>query len=158
LAPWALLLIPTVWWPSRWGGRRVARRAVAQRDARARLLDLAHEQLMGVADLRDLGAEAAEVARFSRAGESDRRPRLALEVERALRGALVQVGAATALAALLWLGGRQVGAGLLDPGALVGFGVALGLMSSPLRGLSEVWSLWKRSIASLERVHAALAE
>jgi ABC-type multidrug transport system fused ATPase/permease subunit len=156
LAPWALLLVPAVAIPMVWGGRRLRRRATDAREARSTLAGLAQQQLAGLRTVQTFAAEDGEAARFSAAAGEDRRTRVRMEVERVLPSATVQLVAACAVALLLWAGGRQVLAGELDAGRLVGFAVALGLMGRPLGGLSEVWSLLQRSLASLERVYAAL--
>jgi len=157
LAPWALLLLPAVALPMIWAGRRLRRSAAEAREARSRLAGLAQEQLSGLRVVQAFAAEEGEATRFRGAAEADRRGRLRVEVERVLPSATVQLVAACAVALLLWRGGAQVLAGRLEAGRLVGFAVALGLMGRPLGGLSEVWSLLQRSLASLERVYTALA-
>lgn len=156
LAPWALVLLPAVALPAWWSGRRLRHLGRRVRRARADLSHLLAEQLGGLATLQAYGAQRAEVERLACVEDADRRARLRMEVERVLPSALVGAAAAGGVGLLLWLGGSQVLAEELDAGALVGFLVALGLMRSPLAGLSEVWSLLQRSLAALEEVHAAL--
>lgn len=156
LAPWALLLLPAVWWTTRWGGRRLRRRSAERRRARSALSGLVHDQLAGLPTVQAFRAEQGEATRFRQVAEDDRRARLVLEVERVLPSALSRLVGAVAVALLLWVGGRQVLAGHLEAGELVGFAVALGLMNRPLGGLSEVWALLARSLASLETVYEIL--
>ncbi|MBN2799062.1 MAG: ABC transporter ATP-binding protein [Deltaproteobacteria bacterium] len=158
LAPWALLLLPLVYLPSRWGGRRLRRLSEQVQRSRLALSALAVEQLEGAATLQAYGAGEQESLRFAAEEERYRASRLRLEVERVLPSALVQTLAAGGVGALLWLGASQVAAGSLEPGALVGFVVALGLMSRPLSGLSEVWSLLQRALVALEEVERLLRE
>lgn len=157
LTAWAAALLPIVAGTAWGAGAWLRRRAADQRDARARLVELAQEQLAGLRTVQALAAEPEERARFAALSEGDRRARLALDVERILPSAAIRALAALALALLLWVGAGQVAAGALKPGELVGFVVALGLMSRPLSGLGEVWSLLQRSLAALERVEEALA-
>lgn len=156
LAPYALVLVPIVLIPSRWGGVRLRDLGTRTRDTRAALLKLVQEQLTGLRTVQAHAAEPGEVARFAAANDADRRAILRMEVERILPSALVEMLAAVAVGALLYLGGRHVLAGTLAAGDLVGFAVALGLMNKPLSGLSEVWGLMQRSLAALEKVYATL--
>ena len=158
LAPIALCLAPAAWVTARWGGRLLRRRAQGLREARAELTDLVAEQLEGLELLQAHGAVQREIESFAAADERDRQARLRLEVERILPAAVTQTAAAVVLGVLLWFGGAQVGAGVLAPGQLVGFAVALALMNKPLGGLAEVWSLLQRSLGALERVYATLEE
>ncbi len=156
LALWALCFLPLLALTSWWAGRRLRHRARDQRAARSGLLRLMQDQLAGLLTIQAYRSADAESLLFARADEVDREARLAVEVERVLPSVLVQLVAAVAVAVLLWTGGRQVQLGQLGIGQLVGFVVALGLMSRPLVGLAEVWSLMQRSLAALERVYATL--
>jgi subfamily B ATP-binding cassette protein MsbA len=156
LAVWTLALVPAVLIPTRWGGQRLRALGKAMREARTALVRAMQEQLLGLRTIHAFAAEPGEIARFAAAEERDRSARLAMEVERVIPGAIVEVLAAVGLSVLLFVGGRQVLAGTLAPGALVGFAVALALMSRPLSGLSEVWSLMQRSLAALEKVYATM--
>jgi len=156
LAPVALVLAPAAWICARWGGRLLRRRARVLREARAAMVHRVTEQLEGLELVQVHGAADRAIADFADVEDRDRRARLRLEVERILPAAVTQTAAATVLGALLWLGGAQVGAGVLAPGELVGFAVALALINRPLGGLAEVWSLLQRSLGALEKVHATL--
>jgi len=157
LAPLALLIGPAVAFPAWIGGRRVRSAAAAWRAARGELTELASDQLGGHAEIAVHAAQDAEQALFAGAVEADRRSHLRLEVERVLPSAMVATAAAAGAALLLWFGSGEVLAGRLQPGQLVAFAVALGLMNRPLAGLSEVWALLQRSLAALDMVQQTLA-
>ena len=156
LAPWALLLLPAVLVPTWWGGQRLRARGRELRRARSLLTSLAQDQLIGLRTVQAFTAEERELSAFTRLNELDRAARTRMEIERILPRAMVQLVAACAVAVLLWFGGQEVLEGALQPGQLLGFAVALGLMSGPISGLSEVWALLQRSLAALERVYATL--
>lgn len=156
LAPWALLLLPPVVLTARWSGRRVSRAAHRSRTARASLSALAADQLAARQLVEAQDAVDEESRRFGALDRADRDARVALEVERILPSAATAAVVGLAGAVLLWVGAGEVLAGRMEPGALLGFAVALGLMHRPLGGLAEVWALWQRSLAALERVHGVL--
>jgi subfamily B ATP-binding cassette protein MsbA len=54
------------------------------------------------------------------------------------------------------VGGKQVFAGELAPGQLIGFLIALGLMNEPIKGLAEIHSLFQRALAAGQSVFALL--
>lgn len=157
LALGALALVPLLGACVWAGGALLRRRAAASREARSALLALAQEQVSGIRTIQAFGAEARERRRFEEVAEADRRARLRLEVDRVLPSAVLQVLAAAVLAGLLAWGAAALAAGALEPGRLVGFVVALGLMRRPLAGLGEVWALLQRSLGALERAEALLA-
>ncbi len=71
-------------------------------------------------------------------------------------GPVVELIAAVGVGAALYIGGQQVFEGTVQPGELIAFLVALGLMNDPLKGLSLIVSLWQRSMASAEAVFTVL--
>jgi len=138
------------------GGRIVRKAAAAARRARADLTLLAAEQLAAVDLVRAYGAEGSEAERFARADASDRRARIRLEIVRLLPSALVQVIAASAIAALLGLGGALVAAERLALPDLVAFVAALLLIARPIASVAESVALLHRARAALARVEAAI--
>jgi subfamily B ATP-binding cassette protein MsbA len=64
--------------------------------------------------------------------------------------------AAVGVGVALYIGGQQVFDGTVQPGELIAFLVALGLMNDPLKGLSLIVSLWQRSMASAEAIFEVL--
>jgi len=156
LAAWAALLVVPVVLAGAWGGRRLRARGRAQRARRAALIGRVGELLGAVDLIQQSGAAEQEVRSFAAINDADRLARLRMEVDRVLPSAITQAIAALGAAVLLFVGGQQVLEGRLQPGELIGFVVALGLMARPLGGLTEVWSLLQRSLAALERVHATL--
>lgn len=156
LAPWGLLCLPALIFPVRWGGKMLRRRGKEMRLTRSAMTQTMQEQLVGVQTVMSHVAEDDELKKFTASAESDRRARLKMEVQRVIPPGVVQAISAFAISLLLWYGGELVVAGDLDPSKLAGFAGTLILMSKPLSGISEVWSLMQRSLAALERVYETL--
>lgn len=152
----AVLFLPVFLLVSRWAGLRLRGSSRRSRLARERLSNVAQEQLLGLSVIQDFQAEDVEIERFQAATTVDRDARVDQEFDRVLPSLMVKTTGAVGVALLLWLGGLQVMAGNLQTGELIAFAAALGLMLKPLSGMAEVWGLWQRSLASLERVHQVL--
>lgn len=136
--------------------RRLRAAARARNDQLGELNAAAVELLGGVRTLQDNGAEAIAAERFAAHSRAQERRELAAHAARLLPGPVVELSTALGIAALIGLGGQRVLAGAMEPGALVAFLVALGLLVKPLKGLVEVSSLMSRAIAGAEAVYALI--
>lgn len=139
-------------------GRSVRERSREQAEALGTLSAGFQEALAGQRVVKVSGAEAFEAARVGAMGRR--------QLRLLYRSLLAQVGgspaveavAAVALAAVLWIGGREVLAGRSTPGSLVAFLVSVGLMTEPLKGLAQLQALWQQALAAAERVFDLLDE
>lgn len=136
--------------------RRLRAAARARNDQLGELNAAAVELLGGVRTLQDNGAEAIAAERFAAHSRAQEQRELAAHAARLLPGPVVELSTALGIAALIGLGGQRVLAGAMEPGALVAFLVALGLLVKPLKGLVEVSSLMSRAIAGAEAVYALI--
>jgi ABC-type multidrug transport system fused ATPase/permease subunit len=158
LAPWALVALPVLIMPIRWGGAKLRERGMQMRLSRAGLTGLMQEQLVGLRTVQAFDAASSELSRYRQLVEADRTARVKMEVERTIPPAAVQVVASVAIAMLLYFGGTMIAAGEISESDLAVFTASLIAMNSPLSGLSEVWSLMQRSLAALGRVYETLDE
>jgi len=69
-----------------------------------------------------------------------------------LPGPVIELIAAIGVGLVIWFGGQQVLAGEIEPGALVAFLVALGLLNDPLKGIAQIHSLTQRALAGADAV------
>lgn len=152
LAPWALVGVFLSAFAGRYTSRWLRRLSDRAQAARAAWMALAQEHLNGWETLRAAPAFDSEHQRFQRLNAQDRDARARLEVARSVPPSIAEVIGACAVAGLLYLGGIQVSKGALTLSAFVGFAVAVGLMSRPLAGLAEVWTLSQRSFAAWQRL------
>ncbi len=152
----AVLALPLVAWPIRAFGRRLRARTAEGLDSLAALSGLATESLGGIRSLQRDGAETWRQRAFDAENQRQEQLRLQAILARLLPSPVVELIAALGVAAVIYVGGQQVFAGELEPGALIAFLVALGLLNAPLKGLSEIQSLSQRAIAGAEAVYAVL--
>ncbi len=131
------VLVAGAWWYTRTAAERYRARSVANSAMNALLTD----NLQGVRQVKSFGREAHEDARFRQRAEALRDG--TLRVMRAwawYNPSMTFVGAAGSVA-VLWLGAREVLAGRMTQGQLVGFLLFLGMFYQPvsqLRGLNQM--------------------
>lgn len=152
LAAVALFVLPFVAFPIERFGRWARSSARQALDASARLSGNLHQTLSGVRVVLLSGGEAERQASFEEANESHREAQMAAVTAQLLPGPVVELMAALGVGAAVWVGGKQVFEGKVQPGELIGFLVALGLMNDPLKGLAQMNSLIQRALASAETV------
>ena len=156
LAVITLLVLPLVIWPIRRFGQRLRTASRDSLDNLAGLSATAAETLAGIRVVQAYGAEADRLALFDEENERQRRLQLEAFAARLLPGPVVELIAAVGVGLVIWFGGRQVFNGEIQPGELIAFLVAIGLLNEPLKGLAELQSLAQRSIAGAEKVFAIL--
>lgn len=125
-------------------------------DAAARLGADAHETLAGIRVVQVFGGEAARQRAFEEVNEAHHRAQVRALTAQILPSPIVELLAAVGVAAAITVGGRQVFAGEIQPGELIGFLVALGLMNEPLKGLAQIHALVQRALAAADSVFGLL--
>ncbi len=124
----------------------------------AQLAAIAQEALSSVRIVRAFATEKYEFERFR---EQSNRHFKALVRGTQTRGILegfVEVALIAALALILWLGGRDVLAGRLTPGALLSFVTYLALLAQPARVMTRVVSAVQQGVPAAERIFEILDE
>lgn len=156
LAVVAVVLLPFVAIPIDRFGRRLRRTARESLDNMAGLSASSNETLAGIRIVQAFGREALRMARFDRENEEQHRLQLKLFASQLAPSAIVELIASLGVGACIWFGGRQVYAGEITAGELVGFMMAVAFLGEPVKGLSLIQSLTQRSLAGAEAVFAVL--
>jgi subfamily B ATP-binding cassette protein MsbA len=152
----ALVVLPLVVFPITAFGRRMRKVAAERLQSLASLSTSAQQSLAGLRTVQAFGAEAGQAARFDADNETQYRVQMQAVLAGLLPGPIIELIAAVGVGLVLSYGGHRVFSGELQPGELVAFLVALGLMNVPLKQLSEVVSLTQRALAGAERVFVVL--
>jgi ATP-binding cassette, subfamily B, bacterial MsbA len=121
--------------------------AVDRLDSLATLAVNAQEGLDGIEVVQSFVAEDARSAAFSEVNERQYRAKFAEAMTWIIPGPIVEVLAAVGVGLVISYGGHRVVAGLLAPGELMAFVVAVGLLNAPLKGLSQITAQLARAEA-----------
>ncbi len=135
-------------------GKRYRRISRGIQDGMGQLAQSAEQSLAAQQDVKVYGAQAFEQARYS--GLVNRMLRLNMKVEstRAGSSALVQMLAALALAAIVWVATREALQSRLDAGEFVQLMTAMMGIIPSLRRITNVQSVIGRGVAAAERLFA----
>ena len=107
-------------------------------DGQALLAQSAQESLDSVAEIQIYGAYSEREAAFEKRNEEQRAQRMKESIARFLPGPVVEAIAALGIGLVIAYGGQRVVEGQLQPGELMAFLVALGLLNVPFKGLAKV--------------------
>ncbi|MDH5833537.1 lipid A export permease/ATP-binding protein MsbA [Luteimonas kalidii] len=137
-------------------GGRYRRISRGIQDGMGALAASAEQSLAAQQDVKVYGAQAFERARYS--GFANRILRLNMKVEttRAASSAMVQILAALALAAIVWVSVREALVGQLNPGEFVQLMTAMMGIIPSLRRITNVQSVIGRGVAAAERLFSVL--
>jgi subfamily B ATP-binding cassette protein MsbA len=152
LAAIALPVIPFVAIPIERFGRSLRASARSSLDNLAGLSASASETLTGIRVVQSMGGESTRLARFDSENERQKELQMRTFLAQLLPGPVIELIAAVGVGLVIWVGGQQVLAGEIEPGALVAFLVALGLLNDPLKGIAQIHSLMQRALAGAESV------
>ena len=152
----AVVAAPLVVLPVRWLGHRLRERARQGLDARARLSGYTTESLVTLEGLQAARAEGARLQGFQAHNQTLRTAALTSFAARLLPSPVVEAAAAVGVALVIAIGGRQVMDGAMQPGELVAFLLAVGLLNDPLKGLAEVHTLAQRAAAGASAAFALI--
>ena len=139
-------------------GQSIHKRTTAIQAQFSALTDFVHENLSGVRIVRAYRQEHAETDQFTRLNAEYVSRNISLA--RAYGAFMPIMGLVGGLGglAVLYIGGRQVLAGTITPGAFVAFGVYLVTLIWPMIALGWVVNLVQRGAASMGRINALLEE
>jgi subfamily B ATP-binding cassette protein MsbA len=125
-------------------------------DGMAQMAQTAEQSLAAQQDVKVHGAQAFEGARYSRIANRILRLNLKVDATKASASALVQILAATALAAIVWVATREALQGRLNAGEFVTLMTAMMGIIPSLRRITGVQSAISRGVAAAERIFMVL--
>jgi len=116
----------------------------------------AGQSLDGVEVIQSLGGQKVREAHFEQENEEQERLLFRARLARIIPGPLIEALAAVGVGLVIYSGGARVLAGTLQPGELMAFLVAIGMMHMPLKGLSAMAADLQEALAGAERVFEIL--
>ncbi len=151
-----LLVAPLIGVIVSYVGKRYRRISGGIQDGMAQMAQTAEQALAAQQEVKVHGAQPLEASRYG--GIANRILRLNLKVDatRAAASALVQLLAALALAAIVWVATREALAGHLNAGQFMTLMTAMMAIIPSLRRITGVQSAIARGVAAAERLFAIL--
>ncbi len=152
----ALAVVPVVAVGATLYGRVIRNLSKDVQDALARSTEVAEETIAGVRTVRSFAREPAEVARYGAAVDDSYR----LAAKRALAVGVFQGASGfagyTAIALVVWYGGRMVTEGRMTVGDLTAFLLYTLMVAMSLGALSGLYADFMRAIGASQRVFQLL--
>ncbi len=116
----------------------------------------AQESIKGYQEIKAFGAHASEDARFSAACRNDRHQQMKMVVAGAVNTPVVQLLVAVALASLMYVAMHPTMMASMSTGEFIAFVTAAGMLSKPLRALTNVNTMIQQGIAASESIFAVI--
>ncbi|MEB3196265.1 MAG: ABC transporter ATP-binding protein [Candidatus Sericytochromatia bacterium] len=135
-------------------GSRLHHLAAAGQARQAALAVETQEALQQLPLIRVFGHEGQRVLRLASASQAHRRALWRKALVLAAQSPTIAILQTSALAAVLWVGGREILHGRLEPADLLAFAAAIGIAVDPTLALSQTWSRVQMALASARRVAA----
>jgi ABC-type multidrug transport system fused ATPase/permease subunit len=152
LAAVAMTPLPLLVGGALWYTLTAHRRYRAQRQAASAMNALLMDNLQGVRQIKAFEREPHEDARFARRADDLRHSTLGIMRVWAAYSPAMSFAAALGMGLVLWVGGRQVLAGHMTLGQLVGFTIYLTLFYEPIARLHGLNQMLQAARAAGERV------
>jgi subfamily B ATP-binding cassette protein MsbA len=137
-------------------GKRYRKISRGIQDGMGALAQSAEQSLAAQQDVKVYGAQAFEQSRYSRLANRMLHLNMKVEATRASSSALVQMLAAFALAAIVWVATREALQGRLNAGEFVQLMTAMMGIIPSLRRITNVQSIVGRGVAAAERLFAVI--
>ncbi|MEI2723225.1 MAG: ABC transporter ATP-binding protein [Verrucomicrobiota bacterium] len=152
LALVAMSPIPVLAAGAMWYTLTAHRRYRRQREASSAMNALLMDNLQGVRQIKAFSREIHEDQRFRERADALRRGTLGIMRVWAIYSPVMSFAGAIGFALVLWVGGRQVIQHQMEPGALVGYLLYLGMFYTPIGQLHGLNQLLQSGRAAGERV------
>lgn len=149
-APLAVMLIV-------WFGRQIRKRFEGIQAEFSTMSATVQQHVTGVRTVRAFVQEAAEERRFARLSRAYSESNRRLGIYTSLSDPLLAFLMGLSSLAVLWFGGREVGAGRMGVGSFAMFMTYMGVLLRPVAALGRVVNMVQRGVASLTRLRGLFA-
>ncbi len=147
-----LLIIPIIGVIVSYASKRFRKLSTRIQNSMGGVTDVASESIKGQEVIKIFGGTDFETKRFYQAANENRRSQLKLELTKALNVPIVQFIVAVALAALIFMALDPTISASMSAGDFVAFIGAAGMLSKPMRQLTEVNSILQKGISAAESI------
>jgi subfamily B ATP-binding cassette protein MsbA len=138
--------------------RRLRHSSRESQHAMGDLTQVVEEAIEGQQEVKLFGGQGYEASRFSRNADRVRRFAMKQASAAAINVPLVQMVAAAAVAAMIFLATRQAATDVASVGGFVSYIIAMLMLTAPLKRLTSVNEYLQRGLAAAESVFALMDE
>ncbi|TDO96319.1 lipid A export permease/ATP-binding protein MsbA [Marinomonas balearica] len=147
-----LVVLPVIGLVVSYASKRFRKLSKRIQGAMGGVTDVASEAIKGQEVVKIFGGIDYETTRFRDAAYENRRSQLKMELTKALNTPIVQFLVAISLSALIWLALDPTFSDNMSSGDFVSFITAAGMLSKPMRQLTEVNSILQKGIAAAQSI------
>jgi ATP-binding cassette, subfamily B, bacterial MsbA len=151
-----LVVVPLIGMISSYVSRRYRKINVGIQDGVAQMAHSAEQALAAQQEVKVYGAQADETSRYSALANRNLHLNIKVETTRAAASAVVQLLGAVALAAILYVAGREAIKGRMSAGQFVAIMTAMMALIPSLKRIANIQSSIQRGIAAAERLFSVL--
>lgn len=152
LAFWSLIVMPVIIVPLISITKRLKRLSYRSQEKNADVMTRLTEVFNNSEIIKANATESYELARFKQDNEHFFKINMKSTYTNELVSPLMEIIAAIGLAAVIYVGGREVYAGKMSVGEFTAFLTAVGLVFQPLRRVSTIYGKIQDALAASERV------
>jgi ATP-binding cassette, subfamily B, bacterial MsbA len=145
-----LAIAPVVAWLIAVASKKLRGGNEAMQETTGTMTGVVEESLVGVREIKLFGTHAHEARRFATVTESLRQHTMRTVRVSALNVPLVQVLAATAVSAVIWVASSLSAQARLSPGEFVAFVAAMSMLFEPIRRLTNINEVIQRGLAGAQ--------
>jgi len=151
-----LAIAPIVAWLITIASKKLRGGNQAMQESAGTMTGAIEESLAGIREIKIFGTQAHEAQRFAAITEELRANTMRTVRVGALNVPLVQVLAALAVAAVIWLASNLSAQDRLSPGTFVAFVAAMAMLFEPIRRLTNINDVIQRGLAGAQSLYALL--
>jgi len=160
---WQLSLVfltvgPFIGWVVNKASKRFRNISTNLQDSMGQVTASASEAIKGYEVVRVFGAQEQEQQRFASASNNNRQQAMKLALAESISTPLVQMIVAMAMASLIYLALHPSIINTMTAGQFIAFITAAGMLTKPLRSMTEINSILQQGIAASQSIFALLDE
>jgi len=152
LALYSLILVPMVFFPSLWLGRRLRRLSTANQTEMAGMANILFETFSGNRIVKIFTMESADAGKFRSAAERVFKLGLKQRLTHALSSPLMEILGIFIIAGFLLYAQNEIQAGRMSLGSFVAFTVALFRLYDPIRRMSGINNSFQQAIGASSKL------
>ncbi len=160
---WRLTLIlfvvlPPILWLIRIASKRYLKLSKGIQETMGEVSHITNEVVSGYHVVKNYGGQAYESQRFDRISKKNLRQGMKIVVTNSINTPMVQLLMAMAMSVVVWLALRPAVIDNISAGAFISYIAAAGLLSKPVRSLTDINQKLQKGIAAGESIFALLDE